>query len=322
MQLEDPTIFSDVSDHFGIGNPAIAEKDYYVVRLLELLSRFDCEHYRLVFSGGTALAKANIKLHRMSEDVDIKLVIKPGFAGETKSAMRKHRKALRDGLLDLLDASDIFSVTKDDVVVRDEYRYIEIPVTYPQNFNQAPCLRPSIKLELIETTLLAGYTSMPIRSMLAEAQEQEAEVDAFDTVDLISTQAEKVLSMLRRTAYVSRGPDRPDDTALVRHIYDTYRLHQTEAFCVQALAELIAQGMIIDRDRYGNQHPEFVADPIAELRYGLGLIGKDPLYQKRYEAFVVPMVYGGTLSWDVAFGVFEELATQTLNYVEQRNLLT
>ena len=40
MQPKDPTIFADVSEHFGIDNPAIAEKDYYVVQLLKLLSAF------------------------------------------------------------------------------------------------------------------------------------------------------------------------------------------------------------------------------------------------------------------------------------------
>lgn len=31
MQPKDSSIFADVSDYFGIDNPAIAEKDYYVV---------------------------------------------------------------------------------------------------------------------------------------------------------------------------------------------------------------------------------------------------------------------------------------------------
>ena len=60
MQVKDFTIFSDVSDVFGIGNPAIAEKDYYVVQLLKVLSQFPCEHHEMIFAGGTSLAKANI----------------------------------------------------------------------------------------------------------------------------------------------------------------------------------------------------------------------------------------------------------------------
>ena len=43
-------------------NPAIAEKDYYVVQLLKLLASHYCQHHTMVFAGGTALAKADVKL--------------------------------------------------------------------------------------------------------------------------------------------------------------------------------------------------------------------------------------------------------------------
>ena len=62
MQPKDSSIFADVSDYFGIDNPAIAEKDYYVVQLLKLLASHYCQHHTMVFAGGTALAKADVKL--------------------------------------------------------------------------------------------------------------------------------------------------------------------------------------------------------------------------------------------------------------------
>lgn len=321
MQLEDYSMFADVSEHLGIGNPAIAEKDYYVVQLLKLLSDFTCEHHTMVFAGGTALAKANIKLQRMSEDVDIKLSVNQSAVDESRSAMKRHRKAIRDGLIGRLNATGFFQVDKDKVESLDEHRHIEIPVQYPQNFTQAPCLRPFIKLELIETELLAGHTPMSICSLLNETMEKEAEVAAFSSVPLISTQAEKVLSMLRRTASVTRNPARMDDEALVRHIYDSYRLHQSSSFDSVELAELIAKGMMIDRNRYKTQHPEFVADPIGELRYGLSVISRNPMYQERYENFVKPMVYGDAVPWDDAFTIFERIAHQALNHIEQNGLI-
>ncbi|NMT19257.1 nucleotidyl transferase AbiEii/AbiGii toxin family protein, partial [Vibrio parahaemolyticus] len=66
--------FLEVSDALELGNPSIAEKDYWVVSLLAMLEGVESEHHQLVFSGGTALAKSNIKILRMSEDVDIKLI--------------------------------------------------------------------------------------------------------------------------------------------------------------------------------------------------------------------------------------------------------
>jgi predicted nucleotidyltransferase component of viral defense system len=321
MQVKDFTIFSDVSDVFGIGNPAIAEKDYYVVQLLKVLSQFPCEHHEMIFAGGTSLAKANIKLQRMSEDVDIKLVVLPSADSETKSAMRQHRKKIRTELTQLLNDTGIFKVNLDDIKSRDDNRYIEIPVQYTQNFTQAPCLRPFIKLELIETELLAGHTPMTICSLHNEALQKIPEIQSFNTVELISTQAEKILSMLRRTASFSRNPDRADDNALVRHIYDTYHLQQNQSFGPEDLAQLIAKGMKMDVSRYGRQHPEFVENPILELRYGLNEIATNGLYKQRYEAFVKPMVFGTYLSWEDAFTVFSKVAIQALDYIERNTLI-
>lgn len=321
MQIKDYTIFSDVSDVFGIGNPAIAEKDYYVVQLLKVLSQYSCKHHKMIFAGGTALAKANIKLQRMSEDVDIKLVVLPSANDETKSAMRQHRKKIRVELAQILNDTEIFSVNSGNIKSRDDNRYIMIPVEYTQNFTQAPCLRPFIKLELIETELLASYAPIAICSLHNEALQQPPEIHSFNTVELISTQAEKILSMLRRTASFSRNPERTDDDALVRHIYDTYHLQQSKSFILKDLAKLISKGMKMDVLRYGRQHPEFVENPISELRYGLNEITTNELHKQRYEAFVKPMVFGAYLSWDDALEVFSELATQTLDYIEQNALI-
>jgi predicted nucleotidyltransferase component of viral defense system len=57
----DSSLFADVADAIGLGNPAIVEKDYYVVQLLQLISELELEHHQIVFSGGTALAKSSIK---------------------------------------------------------------------------------------------------------------------------------------------------------------------------------------------------------------------------------------------------------------------
>ncbi len=81
----DSSLFLDVSDTLGMGNPAIVEKDYYVVALLKLLSELSSDTHSLVFSGGTALAKSGIKTHRMSEDVDIKIILKTYWQKQQKS---------------------------------------------------------------------------------------------------------------------------------------------------------------------------------------------------------------------------------------------
>lgn len=71
--------FLEVSDALELGNPAIIEKDFWVVALLAELAKVSPEYHQMVFSGGTALAKSNVKILRMSEDVDIKLIPNQAF---------------------------------------------------------------------------------------------------------------------------------------------------------------------------------------------------------------------------------------------------
>ncbi|WP_372811616.1 nucleotidyl transferase AbiEii/AbiGii toxin family protein [Pseudoalteromonas nigrifaciens] len=87
--LIDSDLFLDVADALGMGNPAIVEKDYYVVALLKLLSELSFDTHLLVFSGGTALTKSGIKTHRMSEDIDIKIIPTDVFANISKTQKKK-----------------------------------------------------------------------------------------------------------------------------------------------------------------------------------------------------------------------------------------
>lgn len=79
------------------------EKDYYVTQIIHALSGLENEYFRLVFCGGTCLAKAHRVVQRMSEDVDFKIERKPAAADFSKSHMLKELKAFRLELQSKLD---------------------------------------------------------------------------------------------------------------------------------------------------------------------------------------------------------------------------
>lgn len=85
--------FLEVSDALELGNPAIIEKDFWVVALLAELAKVSPEYHQMVFSGGTALAKSNVKILRMSEDVDIKLIPNQAFDELSRAKKKAIRKA-------------------------------------------------------------------------------------------------------------------------------------------------------------------------------------------------------------------------------------
>lgn len=199
--------------------------------------------------------------------------------------------------------------------VRDEYRYVELELKYPQQFRQAPCLRPIIKLELIETIPLLDVESRSIQSLVAELYKQPQEVKAFDCVSIHATLVEKVISMLRRTMSVKRDTQRKDDVALVRHIYDVHCIVQSEAPDYMALTELFKAVLKEDIERYGNQHAEFVANPKQELQFGLKELEENPIFRQRFQDFVAPMVFNAEPhDFDTCFASFRGIAESLIQF--------
>ncbi|WP_261464267.1 nucleotidyl transferase AbiEii/AbiGii toxin family protein [Serratia marcescens] len=312
------TLFPDVADAMGIESVSIIEKDYYVVELLRLLSPLSFESHQLVFAGGTALSKAGISLNRMSEDVDIKLVPTSQFCQQAiRTQRKKTRKAIINNIIDAINRSGIFSFDPGNPkVTRDEYRYNEIPIRYPQTHTQAPCLRPFIKLELIETDLLEPAENRDISSFVTDSTGKGEKVKAFPCATVASTHAEKLISMLRRTAASLRDIERGVDEALVRHVYDNYYIAKERNTELAILTQFVQMCIQQDIERYGNQYTQFCASPLTELREGLDELGRNPIHEERYKNFVSPMVFGEhKLTWEEAYACFRETASSVLNTI-------
>lgn len=315
MQVDKNT-FIEVSDALKMGNPAIVEKDYYVVALLKLLAELSFDTHLMVFSGGTALAKSGIKIHRMSEDVDIKLIPQGAFDElGTRNTRKKARRKIYLAIIDVIEKSNVFSV-EGEPIQRDEYRYQVINIRYPQSHSIAPCLRPFIKLELIEATLYDETETRAITSLATEAYKENAEVDAMAFTSILSTQAEKIISMLRRTASFERDQSRGEDLALIRHIYDTFYIQSAGTANLEDVTPLVRQVINEDVERFGNQHPQFVENPISELKYGLSLLEEKSQFEKRFNKYVAPMVYGNEpITWTDAFTVFKSFTNAILDEI-------
>src|SRR3546814_5520767 len=84
-----------ITRRLGLPNPNLVVKDIAVVRALAALQGAALDGARLLFSGGTALARAHRLVDRMSEDIDLKVVL-PDFDGMSKSAVRKSLSRVKD----------------------------------------------------------------------------------------------------------------------------------------------------------------------------------------------------------------------------------
>ncbi|HAS8471615.1 TPA: nucleotidyl transferase AbiEii/AbiGii toxin family protein [Vibrio vulnificus] len=306
--------FLEVSDALELGNPAIIEKDFWVVALLAELAKVSPEYHQMVFSGGTALAKSNVKILRMSEDVDIKLIPNQAFDELSRANKKAVRKAWVNEIEQAITHSERFTVETRSV--RNEYRYVEFELRYPQQFSQVPCLRPIIKLELIETIPLLDVESRSIQSLVAELYQQPHEVSSFDCVSVYATLVEKIISMLRRTTSVKRNTERSDDVALVRHIYDVHCITKLTMSELNSIGGLFKAVLEEDIARFGNQHAEFVANPKQELQLGLKELEENPIFRQRFQDFVTPMVFNTEPhDFDTCFASFKRIAASLIEKI-------
>ena len=156
-----------------------AEKDIHITDLLQALSELRVMHghfsdldvrkgelvrhdagIRLVFAGGTCLAKAHGLIQRMSEDIDLKVVLEPTPVPLKKGhGQRARLTALHQHLTALLAQLQfpLLPPSADDgnPSVRDAHRYFVVGAGYRSTYSQLPSLRPELKLEVIHRTLLA-----------------------------------------------------------------------------------------------------------------------------------------------------------------------
>ena len=255
----------------------------------------------------------------MSEDVDINLVPKAGYSKNSRKQRKSIRKDLVAAVHRSIEHSDLFQF--DDKLpkdTRDEHRYNCLSVRYPQEFPQAPFLRPFIKLELVETEMFQAPQPCSITSLVFDFAQIGSPVKDFPLATLASTRVEKLITVMRRTAARIRNDEREDDESLVRHIYDHFKITEASGMDIGPLVELAQATITKDAERYGNQHLQMRKSPIAELRSGLEEIGENPIYEERYREFVIPMVFGtNQVSWEQAYGRFHESATALLANLDQ-----
>jgi predicted nucleotidyltransferase component of viral defense system len=275
----------EVQAYFSLPSAALVEKDWYVVKALAAINSADIAPLRLVFGGGTALARANKLVKRMSEDIDLKII---ADEEPTRPQLRRLRESLTTSLLyagfrfDPGDPSQRRS--------RNESRYTLYQLPYAPIIGGQGVLRPEIQIETTVSTVRRPTLELPVISFMAEAFQRPPELARIACVCVTETAAEKFVALTRRTAVELADARGSRDPALVRHIYDLFIIHaHYDATEVAALAKTIMEQ---DAAEFGNQFPAYRDHPVAETRRAILALRHDPVYEERYTIFLRDMVYG------------------------------
>jgi hypothetical protein len=324
---------------FGPIPPAVLEKDLHVTDALRELSRIKVTQVarrvgaraagsapdqievsaHLIFAGGTCLSKAYGLIERMSEDIDIKVVldeVPDGYALPGGVGDRARLKALRAEIETSLKAVGYeFVVADDNPLARDKHRYYCLAVSYAANFKDASAvLRPELKLELIHRPPLLQVTQREMKSLLGQRIFVDESVFSMSCISAAETLAEKVLSLLRRCAWFWGGYQRGEfDTALVRHIYDVWRIATSVPEALPEAAQVFRALVEKDVEEFRGQSPVFDARPFDVLRETLDDPRMTTELRGYFDSRLLPLLFSEeTPVFDECFERFSGMARQLL----------
>lgn len=280
-------LVEDVAAELGINEPSLVEKDFHVVHALSLLADFHSPNFELVFAGGTCLSKTFATLQRMSEDVDLKILLTKQGLKLNNSERRRELSMLKHNVQQLLESGEFTISSK---VAHNQNQYIEFEIIYPAMFDVSDALRPNIKIELTVCNYDCGRENKAVTSLIAQVIGDMPEVEAFSCINVKYTAAEKLVSLLRRTAASLRGIDEWSDDALIRHLYDLHVINR-ETILTAGFIRLVHETVVSDGKQFANKYKEFFDNPEEELKKSLAALNNQSQYRQQYERFLGPLVY-------------------------------
>lgn len=290
---------------------AVIEKDYYVTQVIHALSDIQNEYFRLVFAGGTCLAKAHRIVNRMSEDIDFKIQIK-NTENFSRSRLIKELKEFREQIKSSLVVPALTTI---EDVARNEGKYQRVILKYPHIYPISPTLRPDLLLEFTLSDIRLPVDDLSVKTIIEDVSKEISLFVSPQTpcISVDETAIEKWVGLTRRVVAIERSYH-PDDTALVRHIYDLNAIKESNLIHNNFFT--LAKAIVVnDAKQFKNQHPEYSANPSAEIEESLSLLKNKPIWKEHYQKFLADMVYDSStaIEYEKAVATIEEISAKVIN---------
>ena len=277
------------------------EKDYYVTKLLYLLSDIENENFKLIFSGGTCLSKAYLIIKRFSEDIDLRIQ-------ESKNSLREERRIFIDNIIKLINDNKDFKVIS--VKKEDTSHRIILNIEYGHIAENNQFLRPEIKLELFFNPLKLKVEGKEILSLIDRYMKNDKNTFNISCINVIELAAEKYSALLWRTLYSNKETYEP---TLIRHLYDLAMLKKEILSNKKLFKEILLD--IYNQDKIKrDKHNKFdnIQDAFKQLYLSLKNENK---FKNFYQNFVQNMCYdtsNKTLSFEQALKALKEISNSVL----------
>jgi predicted nucleotidyltransferase component of viral defense system len=300
-------IFVEISNKTGLP-PAAVEKDWWVVRTLELVFKMDVGPHT-VFKGGTSLSKAWGLIDRFSEDIDLALDRQFLGFGEklSPSQVKKLREHSHDYILEkfspqltkIFQEADLVDVSIiPDEPTSDDQDPLIIIINYPSVTEKLEYLPPRVLLEIGSRSLMEPHTLRTFTSFVGEYYNGQPFADlsiSIPTVNPERTFLEKIFLLHEE---FQKPSDRMRIDRLSRHLYDIEKIMDTE-FEGKALTDKYLYNNIVEHRK--------TITPIRGIDYNyhaldkINFIPPDSIktaWEKDYRQMQEYMIYKNSLPFD------------------------
>jgi Nucleotidyl transferase AbiEii toxin, Type IV TA system len=276
-----------VAEHEAIDDPALVEKDYWIMHCLHGLQQLGMA---FELKGGTSLSKAYGIIDRFSEDIDIRIEppadmdVKTG-RNHNKPAHVQSRKLFYDWLAETIRIDGIGAVERDIEFDDVRYRSGGIRLHYASSTNPLDDLKEGILLEV-------GFDDIaPNMPMLISSWAYDYAVDKVDIIDNRAkdvpcyhpgyTLVEKMQAI--STKYRKQQENGTFPRNFMRHYYDIYAL----------LQEPDVQAFIGTPAYFAHKDKRFPNADNQNIRENEAFMFSDPAIRKIYEQeyYKTPRLY-------------------------------
>ena len=329
LKLSDRTkhnIFEETARAVGLPNAAAVEKDWWVVRTLELVFKSSIAQHT-VFKGGTSLSKAWGLTDRFSEDID--LALNRSFLGFVKtdlemtgsqvSKLRRHSVKfiskkffpemqtlfIEAGFKEVtLKLGEIKNPDDDPIVIEVYYKSVTEAIEY---------IQPRVLIEIGSRSLIEPFTDRAFKSLVGENFHDRPFADENITIPTVNperTFLEKIFLLHERFQKVKEAANVDRRS---RHLYDLEKLMDTE-FAKNALNDKVLYDTIVEHRSkltaergidYANHTPSKInIIPPEEIRAE---------WEKDYKFMQESMLFNPSLSFDKLLNRMQELKTRINN---------
>lgn len=303
---------------FELNLPPVAiEKDWWVVRTLELVYRTEIAPHT-VFKGGTSLTKAWNLIDRFSEDIDLALDRK--FLGFDKDMSNSQVKKLRGHSFRYItenffpelqktyaDAGFTDAKLKLSETTSNDQDPLIIEVSYPSVTEQKPYIQPRVLIEIGSRSLREPFTERKIVSLVGEHFAGRNFADtaiSIPTVNPERTFLEKIF--LLHEEFLQKQ-EKIRVNRLSRHLYDLEKIMDTE-YAANALKDVVLfQNIVHHRERLnhlrGINYSNYTPDKLNIIPPA-DVIGE---WEKDYTSMTEYMIYGEAKKFAALIKRIEEL---------------